>query len=82
MIIKTAWRNSARTPEPDLYMSIDKPPAVLAAFECGGDVNFARYPITVQNLCSGPVRNLLPDDDPHTPTPVLHYGSIRQTVIC
>lgn len=44
MIMKTAWRNSARTPESDIYMSIDQPPEGVAKFECGGDVNFNEHP--------------------------------------
>jgi Fungal protein kinase len=77
MIMKTAWRSSARTPESDIYMSIDQPPEGLAKFECGGDVYFAGYPITVQNLRSDPIRNLLPDGDFHPPTPVLHRLILR-----
>jgi hypothetical protein len=72
MIMKTAWRNSARTPESDIYMSIDQPPEGLAKFECGGDVKFDGYPITVQNLRSDPVRNLPPEGNFNPPTPILH----------
>jgi hypothetical protein len=68
MIMKTAWRSSARTSESDIYMSIDQPPEGLAKFECGGDVWSAGYPITVQNLRGKAVHAL--DIDP--PTPVLH----------
>jgi hypothetical protein len=71
MIMKTAWRSSARTPESDIYMSIDQFPEGLAKFECGGDVKFAGYHITVQNLRSHPGHNLLPEGD-NPPTPVLH----------
>ncbi|KAF8232704.1 hypothetical protein L208DRAFT_1560975 [Tricholoma matsutake] len=52
-------------------MSIDQPPEGLAKFECGGDVNFAGYPITVH---SEPVRNLLPEGDFH---PVVHRLILR-----
>jgi hypothetical protein len=72
MIMKTAWRNSARTPESDIYMSIDQPPEGLAMFECGGDVKFDGYPITVQNLRSDPVRNFPPEGNFNPPTPILH----------
>jgi hypothetical protein len=72
MIMKTAWRNSARTPESDIYMSIDQPPEGLAKFECGGDVKFDGYPITVQNLRSDPVRNFPPEGNFNPPTPILH----------
>ncbi|KAF8971192.1 hypothetical protein BDZ97DRAFT_1914201 [Flammula alnicola] len=77
MILKTAWRSSSRTPESDIYMSITAPPEGLAKFECGGDVKFAGYPITVQNLRSYPVRNFLPKDDIDPPTPVLHRLVLR-----
>jgi len=73
MIMKTAWRSSARTPESDIYMSIDQFPEGLAKFECGGDVKYAGYPITVQNLRSHPVHNFLPEGDINPPTPVLHH---------
>jgi hypothetical protein len=53
VIMKTAWRNSARTSESGIYLAIDNSPEGLAKFECGGDVWSAGYPITVQNL--GPV---------------------------
>ena len=69
MILKTAWRNSDRTPESDIYESIDQPPEGLAKFVCGGDVAFAGYPVTVRNLRSSVSGPLLEDDDP---TPVLH----------
>ena len=72
MIMKTAWRSSARTPESDIYMSIDQFPEGLAKFECGGDVKYAGYPITVQNLRSHSVHNFLPEGDINPPTPVLH----------
>ncbi|KIL53879.1 hypothetical protein M378DRAFT_201229, partial [Amanita muscaria Koide BX008] len=72
MIMKTAWRSSARTPESDIYMSIDQLPEGLAKFECGGDVKYAGYPITVQNLRSHPIHNFLPEGDINPPTPVLH----------
>jgi hypothetical protein len=71
MVMKTAWRSSARTPESDIYMSIDKFHEGLAKFECGGEVKHAGYPITVQNL-RNPV-NIVRDINPPTPpTPVLH----------
>ncbi|KAF8072224.1 hypothetical protein FPV67DRAFT_1623110 [Lyophyllum atratum] len=66
MVLKTAWRNSAMTPESDIYMSIIQPPEGLAKFECGGDVCFDGYRITVQNLRG----HLVHEIDP--PTPVLH----------
>jgi hypothetical protein len=70
MIMKTAWRSSARTSESDIYLSIDQPPEGLAKFECGGDVWHAG-PITVQNLRGKAVpSHALEDIDP--PTPVLH----------
>ena len=72
MIMKTAWRNSARTPESDIYMSIDQPLEGLAKFECGGDIKFDGYPITVQNLRSNPVRNVPPEGNFNPPTPILH----------
>jgi len=71
MIMKTAWRSSARTSESDIYMSIDQAPEGLAKFECGGDVKFAGYPITVQNLRSQ-VRKFIPEGDNDPPTPVLN----------
>ena len=71
MFIKTAWRSSARIPESDIYRSIPVPPKGLAEFECGGDVIFAGFPITVQNLRSNtPYRPLPTNDQPSTP--VLH----------
>jgi hypothetical protein len=72
MIMKTAWRSSTRTPESDIYMSIDQFPEGLAKFECGGDVKHAGYPITVQNLRSHPVNIVLPEGDINPPTPVFH----------
>ena len=72
MIMKTAWRSSARTSESDIYLSIDQFPEGLAKFECGGDIKYAGYPITVQNLRSHPVHNVLPEGDINPPTPVLH----------
>ncbi|PPQ83145.1 hypothetical protein CVT25_005388 [Psilocybe cyanescens] len=74
MIMKTAWCSSSRTPESNIYMSIQTNPKGLAKFECGGDVRFpgyyARFPITVQNLKSK-VRQLLNlTHDP--PKPVIH----------
>ncbi|KAF8072218.1 hypothetical protein FPV67DRAFT_1667650 [Lyophyllum atratum] len=66
MILKTAWRSSAMTPESDIYMSIAQPPEGLAEFECGGDVCIDGDPITVQNLRG----HLVHEIDP--PTPVLH----------
>ena len=68
MVMKTAWRSSARMSESDIYLSIDQPPEGLAKFECGGDVWSAGYPITVQNLRGKAVYDL--DIDP--PTSVLH----------
>ena len=53
-------------------MSIDQFPEGLAKFECGGDVKYAGYPITVQNLRSHSVHNFLPEGDINPPTPVLH----------
>ena len=70
MIMKAAWRSSARTPESDIYMSIDQFPEGLVEFECGGDVKYAGYPITVQHLRNHLVHNFLPEGNP--PTPVLH----------
>lgn len=76
MIIKTAWRSSARIPESDIYRSIPVPPKGLAEFECGGDVIFAGFPITVQNLRSNaPCRSLPTNDQPSTP--VLHRLLLR-----
>jgi hypothetical protein len=76
MIMKTAWRSSARTPESEIYLSIPHPqPDGLAKFECGGDVKFplTQFPITVKNLRSEVLQNLSPDDDTVSPaTPVLH----------
>ena len=72
MIMKTAWRNSARTPESDIYMSTDQPPEGLARFECGRDVKFDGYPVTMQNSRSDPVRNLPPEGNFNPPTPILH----------
>jgi len=72
MIMKTVWRSSARTPESDIYMSIDQFFEGLAKFECGSDVKYAGYPITMQNLCSHPVHNFVPEGDINPPTPVLH----------
>lgn len=77
MIMKTAWRSSCRTPESDIYMSIDQPPEGLAKFECGGDVKFVGYPITVQNLRSHPVHSSIPEGDINSPTPVLHCLVLR-----
>jgi hypothetical protein len=71
-VMKTAWRSSARTPESDIYMSIDQFPEGLAKFECGGDVKHAGYPITVQNLRSHPVNIVGDINSPTPPTPVLH----------
>ena len=68
MIMKTAWRSSARTFESGIYLAIDQPPEGLAKFECGGDVWYTGYPITVQNLRGNALHDL--DIDP--PTPVLH----------
>ncbi|KAG5650556.1 hypothetical protein H0H81_011827 [Sphagnurus paluster] len=73
MIMKTAWRSSSRTPESDIYMSIQTNPEGLAKFECGGDVRFpgyARFPITVENLRNEVQKLLNRTLDP--PTPVLH----------
>jgi Fungal protein kinase len=72
MIMKTAWRSSARTPESDIYMSIERFPEGLAKFECGGDVKYAGYPITVRNMRSYPVHDFLPEHEINPPTPVLH----------
>ncbi|PPQ92642.1 hypothetical protein CVT25_014452 [Psilocybe cyanescens] len=52
-IMKTAWHSSARTPESNIYWSIENPyPAGLAKFECGSDVEFpsSRFPVIVLNL--------------------------------
>ncbi|KAF8966888.1 hypothetical protein BDZ97DRAFT_585476 [Flammula alnicola] len=74
MIMKTARRSSARTPESNVYLSIEQPsPEGLAKFECGGDLRFpecAGFPVTAQNLRSH-VHKFLPDGDNHPPTPVL-----------
>jgi len=78
MIMKTAWRSSARTSESDIYLSIGKPnPRGMAEFECGGDVMFpglAGFPITVRNL-----RNIhhARTNDLDEPTPVLHRLILR-----
>ncbi|GLB41537.1 hypothetical protein LshimejAT787_1001370 [Lyophyllum shimeji] len=72
MVLKTAWRSSARTPESDIYLSITQPPEGLAKFECGGDVCIAGYPIAVQNLRSHPVYSFPRDGDSDPPTAVLH----------
>ncbi|PPQ70566.1 hypothetical protein CVT25_012036 [Psilocybe cyanescens] len=78
MIMKTAWRSSARTPESDIYRSIDNPyPAGLAKFECGSDVEFpsSRFPVTVLNLRG---KAKLPNDSSTSPvTPVLHRLVLR-----
>ncbi|KAF8072220.1 hypothetical protein FPV67DRAFT_1623101 [Lyophyllum atratum] len=66
MVLKTAWRSSAMTPESDIYMSITQPPEGLAKFECGGDVYIDGYRMTVQNLRGHPVHEI------DSPTPVLH----------
>ena len=83
MIMKTAWRSSARSSESDIYLSIEKPnPRGLAEFECGGDVRFpglAGFPITVRNL-RGDIYHTL-RDDLDQPTPVLHRVVLR-TVGC
>ncbi|KAF8804942.1 hypothetical protein BYT27DRAFT_7142933 [Phlegmacium glaucopus] len=68
MIMKTAWRSSARTSESDIYSVIGNRPEGLAKFICGGDVRYARNPITVKNMRSQAVHDL--DADP--PTAVLH----------
>jgi len=74
LVLKTAWRSSARTPESDIYLSIELPyPIGLAEFVCGGDVRFpglAGFPITVHNLRSVVPRP--PPDNDDDPTPVLH----------
>jgi len=71
MIMKTAWRSSARTPESDIYLAIPDPyPEGVAKFKCGGDVNFPStgFPITMQNLRNKDRQNI----SPATLTPVLH----------
>ena len=79
MIMKTAWRSSARTSESDIYLSIEQPnPRGLAEFECGGNVRFpglAGFPITVRNL-RGDIHHTL-RDDLDQPTPVLHRLILR-----
>ncbi|GLB41613.1 hypothetical protein LshimejAT787_1002130 [Lyophyllum shimeji] len=82
MVLKTAWRSSARTPESDIYMSITQPPEGLAKFECGGDVCIAGYPIAVQNLRSHPVYTFLRDGDIDPPTPVLHRLVLAHKDLC
>jgi hypothetical protein len=77
MVMKSAWRSSARTPESLIYRSIQHPPAGLAKFECGGDVQFAGYPMSVQNLRSHPSYKSLPEDDNAPATPVLHRIILR-----
>ena len=72
MIMKTAWRSSSRLPESDIYRSILVPLKGLAKFECGDDVYFNGYPITVQNLRSSPVVHPLPENDNSPIIPVLH----------
>ena len=72
MIMKTAWRSSARIPESDIYMSIDQFPEGLAKFECGGDIKHTGYSITMQNLCSHPVDIVLPEGDTNPPMPGQH----------
>jgi hypothetical protein len=52
MIMKTAWRSSSWLPESDIYRSILVPLQGLAKLECGDDVYFNEYPVTVQNLRS------------------------------
>lgn len=76
MIMKTAWRSSARKPESDIYNLIPHPPEGLAKFECGGDVKFAHCHIMVQNLRSDMVNTSLPEDN-HEPTPILHCLVLR-----
>ncbi|KAF8804954.1 hypothetical protein BYT27DRAFT_7258710 [Phlegmacium glaucopus] len=68
MIMKTAWRSNARTSEFDIYSVVDNHPKGLAKFICGGDVRYARNPITVKNMRSQAVHDL--DADP--PKAVLH----------
>ncbi|KAF8804950.1 hypothetical protein BYT27DRAFT_7169707 [Phlegmacium glaucopus] len=68
MIMKTAWRSSARTSESDIYSVVENHPKGLAKFICGGDVRYARNPITVKNMRSQAVHDL--DVDP--PNAVLH----------
>jgi hypothetical protein len=67
MIMKTAWRSSARTSESDIYSVVSDHPG-LAKFICGGDVRHVRNPITVKNMRSQDVYDL--DADPQTS--VLH----------
>lgn len=76
MIMKTAWRSSARKSESDIYKSIPDPyPKGVAAFECGGDVKFPsnEFPITVRNLRNNDNQNLTTA----TLTPVLHRLILR-----
>lgn len=73
MIMKTAWRNSGRTPESDIYRAIEEGqyPNGLARFKFGGDVLFplSRFPITVRNLRNELHQDLLSHSNA---TPVLH----------
>jgi hypothetical protein len=81
MIMETAWRSSARTPESDIYMSLELFPEGLAKFEYGGDIKYAGHPTTVhwQNLRNYPVLNFIPEGDINPPKPVL-YRLILGTV--
>lgn len=77
MIMKTAWRSSARPPESYIYRSILLPPKGLATFECGDDVHLNGWPITVQNLRNQPVVYPLAENDNIPTTPVLHRLILR-----
>ncbi|KAF8968594.1 hypothetical protein BDZ97DRAFT_358403 [Flammula alnicola] len=75
MIIKTTWRSNARTPDSDIYLSIEQPTFKgQAKFQCGGDVKFPGYAgctTPMQNLRSH-VHKLLREHVINPPRPVLH----------
>lgn len=72
MIMKPVWHNSARMPKSDIYMLIDQPLEGLPKFECGRDVMFDGYHITVQNLHANPVRNFPLEGIFNSSTPIPH----------
>jgi len=69
MIMKTAWRNSGRTPESDIYRAIeeDQYPKGLARFEFGGDVlglSFRKSPPSIWELPPDIGMSALPSSRP------------------
>jgi hypothetical protein len=75
MIMKTAWRSSARTSESDIYSVVGDHPG-LAKFICVGDVRHVRNSITVKNMRSQDIYDL----DADLQTSVLHHRLILGTV--